>query len=317
MTEDVADRIDPEVRARLEQLRALVGTGGLAGIEDIPERRRRQAELTATVGHTPPPEGIEVRDRRVGDLLIRTYRPAGLPEPAPCLYYIHGGGLVGGSVTGDDTKAAALALDVGCVVASVEYRLAPEHPYPAAFDDCVRGLQWVLDRHPGPVAVFGSSAGGGLAVGSVLYLRDEGRRLPAYMMLVSPMLDDRSSSPSAVVNTGFGAWSRGANVQAWRAYLGDDHGSDRVSPYAAPARVRDLTGFPPTYVDTGDLDLFRDESLELARRLMWSGVPVELHVHAGAIHGGESLAPRAALSVRARSLRVAALGRALGAEPLS
>jgi len=312
VTGDVADRIDPEVRARLEQLRALVGPGGLAGIEDIPERRRRQAELAATVGHKPRPEGVEVRDHAVGDLLVRTYRPAGLAEPAPWLYYIHGGGFVVGSVAGDDGKAATLALDVGCVVASVEYRLAPEHPYPAALDDCVRGLRWVLDQHPGPVAVHGSSAGGGLAVASVLRERDEGNRLPAYLMLVSPMLDDRSSSRSALVNTGFGAWSYEANVQAWRAYLGD-----RVSPYAAPARAHDLTGFPPTYVDTGDLDLFRDESLELARRLMWSGVPVELHVHAGAIHGGESLAPRAALSVRARSLRVAALGRALGAEPLS
>jgi acetyl esterase/lipase len=179
----------------------------------------------------------------------------------------------------------------------------------------VRGLHWLIDRHQDlnvdreRIAVFGSSAGGGLAVATALHLRDHGGPPVAYLMLVSPMLDDRSSSPSARTNTGFGAWSREANLQAWRAYLGTHQGGERLSPYAAPARARDVTGLPPTFIDTGELDLLRDEALDLARRLMRAGVPVELHVHPGAIHGGESLAPAAAVSRRARALRIDALTR--------
>jgi len=315
VTRTVRERIDPQVRARLDRLVELVGPQGLAGIEDIAERRQCHAELAATVGRRPMPEDVEVGDHLVDGLLLRTYRSAGSDRPAPCVYYLHGGGLVSGSVAGDDGKAAALAQDTGAVVVSVDYRLAPEHRYPAALDDCVRGLTWlageaeVLGIDAGRIAVHGSSAGGGLAAAAALRVRDDGGPAIALLMLISPMLDDRTSSPSTHANTGFGAWSREANVQAWQAYLGPD--TDRVPSYAAPARAQDLSGLPPVFVDTGDLDLFRDETLELASRLMWSGVPVELHVHPGAIHGGESIAPEAALSVRARTLRVEALRRAL------
>lgn len=303
----VRERIDPEVRARLDLFLELVGPQGLAGIEDIVERRRRQAELAATVGRKPLPVDVTVSDESLGGLLLRTYRPAGVTDHAACLYYLHGGGLVVGSVDGDDGKAARLARDVGCDVVAVEYRLAPEHPYPAALYDAVRGLRRVMERYRGPVGVFGSSAGGNLAVASLLRLLEEGSPLPAYLMLVSPMLDDRVASPSTRTNTGFGAWSREATIQSWAAYLGENE----VTPYAAPARARDLTGFPPTFLDTGDLDLLRDETLDLARRLMEAGVPVELHVHPGQIHGGESLAPDADVSRRARALRIEALSRAL------
>jgi acetyl esterase/lipase len=126
------------------------------------------------------------------------------------------------------------------------------------------------------------------------------------------MLDDRMTEPSTVTNTGFGAWSREANRQAWAAYLGTTYGTDLVSPYAAPARAEALTNLPPTYLDVGDLDLFRDEVVNFAWRLMRSQVPVELHVYPGGIHGGEHLAPHAELSERIRSYRLSALRRALG-----
>ncbi|MGA5507049.1 alpha/beta hydrolase fold domain-containing protein [Streptomyces umbrinus] len=122
---------------------------------------------------------------------------------------------------------------------------------------------------------------------------------------------DRQTTPSSLVNTGFGAWSREANRQAWQAYLGEGFGTDGVSPYAAPARAGNLTGLPPTYIDTGDLDLFRDEAMDFAQRLMWAGAPIELYVYSGGIHGGESLAPEADLSVRVRSRRHNALRRVL------
>jgi acetyl esterase/lipase len=326
---DITERIDPEIRARLDQYRQLVGPQGLSGIEDVPERRRRQAELTVPRAAPVAHDDIDVHDLSITHgvatpVPVRVYRPHASTRQAPCVYYLHGGGMVSGSVDGDHAKAVALARATGCVVVSVEYRLAPENPYPAALDDCYAGLAGIADRHrelgidPGLIGLYGTSAGGGLAAAVALLSRDRGGPAIACQLLVSPMLDDLSSTPSAMVNTGFGAWSREANVQAWRALLGEDFGTDRVPPYAAPARAGDLSGLPPTYVDVGDLDLLRDEAIDFARRLCRAGVPVELHVYPGGIHGGESLAPDAELSVRVRGYRHAALRRALhGGEPRS
>jgi acetyl esterase/lipase len=175
----------------------------------------------------------------------------------------------------------------------------------------------IADRHrelgidADRIGLYGSSAGGCLAAAVALLARDRGGPAIAHQMLVSPMLDDRSSTPSAMTNTGFGAWSREANIQTWQAWLGQDFGTDRVSPYAAPARASELTGLPPAYIDVGDLDLLRDEAVDFARRLSLAGVPVELHVYPGGIHGGESLAPDAELSVRVLGYRHSALHRAL------
>jgi acetyl esterase/lipase len=312
---DITERIDPEVRARLDQYRRLVGPDGLSGIRDIPERRRRQAALRAApVGS----DDVEVHDLSIGHgVPVRVYRPRASTRPSPCLFYLHGGGMVAGSVDGDHTKTVALARATGCVVVSVEYRLAPEHPYPAATDDCYAGLAGVVGRHrelgidSDRIGLYGRSAGGCLAVAVALLARDRGGPAIAHQLLVSPMLDDRSSTPSTMTNTGFGAWSREANIQTWQAWLGPDFGTDRISPYAAPARATDLAGLPPTYIDVGDLDLLRDEAVDFARRLTWAGVPVELHVYPGGIHGGESLAPDAALSARVRGYRHDALHRAL------
>ncbi|CAM3353587.1 alpha/beta hydrolase [Kibdelosporangium persicum] len=326
---DISERIDPQIRERLEHYRQLLGPDGLSGITDIPERRRRQAELTAQRAGPAIPDDVDVRDLSIADgaqpqgepVLLRVYRPRTTTRPAPCVYYIHGGGMVAGSVAGDHAKIARLAQATGCVVVAVEYRLAPENPYPAALDDCYAGLAGIAGRHrrlgidPGRIALYGTSAGGCLAAAVALLARDRGGPAIAHQMLVSPMLDDLSSTPSATVNTGFGGWSREANIQSWQAWLGQDFGTDRISPYAAPARARDLAGLPPAYIDVGDLDLLRDEAVDFARRLSWAGVPVELHVYPGGIHGGDSLAPDAELSVRIRGYRRDALRRALHGQP--
>lgn len=319
------DRIDPEVRARLDQLLAIVGPDGLSGIEDISQRRQKQAEIKALRATRPLPEQLEVRDHLVPGpterqpaIHLRSYVPSTASRPAPGIFYIHGGGLVLGSVDQDDARAAELAAETGCIVTSADYRLAPEFPFPAALDDCYQALCWVVDNHrelgidADRVALYGPSAGGALSAGSALVARDSAGPRIALLMLTSPMLDDRTTEPSTVTNTGFGAWSRGANLQAWAAYLGTTCGTDLVSPYAAPARAETLTNLPPTYLDVGDLDLFRDEVVNFAGRLMRSQVPVELHVYPGGIHGGEHLAPNAELSERIRSHRLGALRRALG-----
>jgi acetyl esterase/lipase len=318
------NRIDPEVRAGLDRLLAVVGPDGLSGIRDIPERRRKQAEVKAMRPSRRLPSQVEIgdhvvpgaRDRQPG-VLLRTYVPSAVRQPAPCVFYVHGGGFVLGSVDGDEARAAELAMETGCIVTSVDYRLAPEYPFPAALDDCYQALCWVFENHRelgidvDRVALYGSSAGGALSAASALVAKDDAGPGIAYVMLVSPMLDDRCTEPSTFANTGFGAWSREANVQAWSAYLGGAHGTDLVSPYAAPARAGTLTGLPPTYLDVGDLDLFRDEVVNYAGRLMRSQVPVELHVYPGGVHGGEHFAPSAELSERVRRYRRTALRRAL------
>ncbi|MFC0111732.1 alpha/beta hydrolase [Kibdelosporangium aridum] len=322
---DISERIDPQIRARLDQYLQLAGPDGLSGISDIPERRRRQAELTALRAEPVTPDGVDVHDLSIetqGEpVLLRMYRPRGTTRSAPCVYYVHGGGMVAGSVASDHAKTVKLAKATGYVVVAVEYRLAPENPYPAALDDCYTGLVGLVGGHrelgidPARIALYGTSAGGCLAAAVALLARDRGGPAIAYQMLLSPMLDDLSSTPSAIANTGFGAWSREANIQSWQAWLGQDFGTDRISPYAAPARARDLTGLPSTYIDVGDLDLLRDEAVDFARRLSWAGVPVELHVYPGGIHGGENLAPDAELSTRIRGYRQDALHRALRVEP--
>jgi acetyl esterase/lipase len=321
------DRIDPEVRARLDQLLAIVGPGGLSGITEISQRRAQQARLKTMHTARPLPERLEVRDHLVPGaterqpaIHLRSYVPSAACTPAPCVFYVHGGGLVLGSVDEDGTRAAELAVATGCIVTSVDYRLAPECPFPAALDDCYQALRWVVENHrelgidADRVALYGPSAGGALSAASALVARDNAGPRIALLMLVSPMLDDRTAEPSTVTNTGFGAWSREANIQAWAAYLGTTFGTDLVSPYAAPARAEALTDLPPTYLDVGDLDLFRDEVVTFAGRLMRSQVAVELHVYPGGIHGGEHLAPHAELSERIRSYRLSALRRALGVD---
>ncbi|MCX4967794.1 alpha/beta hydrolase [Streptomyces sp. NBC_00654] len=148
-----------------------------------------------------------------------------------------------------------------------------------------------------------------------LLARDRGNPPLAFQMLPYPMLDDRNTTPSSHEITGIGIWDRAANLQGWQSLLGERAGIDEVDAYAAPARAEDLSGLPPTYLDVGELDLFRDENIAFANRLMQAGVPVELHVYPGGIHAGELLAPDAELSARIVGYRTDALTRALNTPP--
>jgi acetyl esterase/lipase len=236
------------------------------------------------------------------------------------ILYLHGGGYVMGSFEMDDAKFDRYCQDFGCVGVSVEYRLAPEHPFPAPVEDCYAALEWThaqaaeLGIDPTRIAVGGASAGGGLAAGLVLLARDRGDVPVAFQWLIYPMLDDRNRTPSSHAITDRRVWNREANLFGWRAYLGREPGSERVSPYAAPARATELSNLPPAYIPVGSQDLFLDEAADYALRLARAGVPVELHVYPGAFHGSELFAPAAALSRRMVADRVAALKRALHPE---
>lgn len=281
MTDDSARWLDPEVATAVADFPTLAMT---------PELLPAMRELIA-----PPVEADDVvRTEHVvpGDppVRVRVHRPAGAGGGRPCIVSMHGGGYVIGTYDMDDTVLTRWCRRLGVVGVSVDYRLAPETPYPGPLDDCHRALRWThdhadelgVDRRS--IAVHGVSAGGGLAAALALRVRDEGGVPVALQILDSPMLDDRQVTPSSRQD-GLRIWSRESNEFGWRSYLGDLYGSDDVPPYAAPARTDDLSGLPPAFVAIGTADGFRDENIAYATRLNQAGVPAELHVYAGAPHG--------------------------------
>jgi acetyl esterase/lipase len=311
------DLIDPECRVPLDGLLEVM-PGGFNAIPDIVARRAAMEQLLAAM---PVPENPNVtkEDRSVPgpdgepDISVRIYRPAAATSTLPGIYYIHGGGMVLGTAAGEDAAAARLCEQVGAVVVSVEYRLAPEHPHPAPVEDCYAGLIWMtkavteLGVDPDRIAIYGASAGGGLTIAAAMLARDRGGPALRFMMPIYPMIDDRNETPSSQEITDIGIWDRSGNVEAWALYLGGKPADE----YAAPARAENVSGLPPAFIDVGTVDLFRDEDIAFAQRLMQAGVPCELHVHPGSYHAAETFAPDAALSRRIWDLRVDALKRAL------
>jgi acetyl esterase/lipase len=311
------DLIDPESRGPLDALLEVL-PGGFNSVPDIVARRAVLTQLLASL-EVPPNPDVTSQDRVIPgpdgepDISVRIYRPVAAAGPLPGIYFIHGGGMILGDVEGEDAVATSICDLVGAVVVSVEYRLAPEHPHPAPVQDCYAGLTWMA-RHsgelgvdPGRLAIYGASAGGGLTIATALLARDRGFPAVCFQMPIYPMIDDRNETPSCHEITDIGLWDRAGNIEAWKWYLGEG----QADQYAAPARAEDLAGLPPTFIDVGTVDLFRDEDIEFAMRLMQAGVPTELHVHPGAYHDSEGLAPEAPLSRRIWEHRIAALRRAL------
>jgi acetyl esterase/lipase len=299
--------IDPEVAAALA---ALDLPSPSLRAADIVERRaaavldmdwlRRGGTVTIADRQIPGPTG---NPEITVAVLAPTAGPAG-----PGLLYIHGGGMVLGT-RWDIDESLLRAVEDGWVVVTVEYRLAPENPYPAAIEDCYAAWEWTashatdLGIDPARLGVAGASAGGGLAAGMTLLARDRGGPMPCHQLLLCPMLDDRAITASSQELDGVGRWDRTANHTGWTAYLGREPGGDDVPAYAAPARAAELSGLPPTYLEVGAVDTFRDENIDYAARLSRAGVPVELHVWPGAVHGFTALAPDAAVSRAAVAVR--------------
>jgi len=235
---------------------------------------------------------------------VRVHRPRDLRAPAGCIVSFHGGGYVAGSYDSDDIVFDRWCPKLGAVGVSVQYRLAPEVPYPGPLEDCYQALRWVRDNadelgvDPDMVGVHGVSAGGGLAAALALLVRERGDAPLRFQALDCPMLDDRQQTGTSQLD-GLHVWSRESNEFGWRSYLGDLYGSAHVPSTAAPAREVDLSGLPPAFVSVGSIDGFRDEDVDYAMRLMDAGVPTELHVYPGAPHGYH-LAPRSAIFRQAR-----------------
>ena len=324
MTTTLHPHLDPDLNEAAEQMLALIG-GETVTLEGIPEfRAKLDAVLEQARAEIPPNENVVVGDHEFpsldgeAELRARVYRPADQDGVLPCFYHIHGGGMIIGSIDGEEPQMGVFVEGVNCVVVSVDYRLAPEHPHPAPVEDCYAGLGWVVENagslriDPSRIAVGGESAGGGLAAGTVLMARDRGGPSVGFQYLIYPMLDDRNQTPSSREFAGrWPGWPREMNLLGWEALLGEAAGGDNVSYYAAPARADDLAGLPPTYIDVGNLEVFRDEDIAYANRLMQAGVPTELHVYPGVFHGWELFAPQAPVTKQAFQLRLTAMKRAL------
>lgn len=273
----------------------------------------RDVERTdLTVMNIPGPAGAP-------QVEVLFYRPRGLTGPAPCILHIHGGGYVTGSAQSMEAAHRRLAADLSCCIASVNYRLAPETTFPGPVEDCYAALAWLfasaetLKIDQARIGVMGESAGGGLAAALALLARDRGEYRLAFQHLIYPMIDDRTCA-AAEPNPYAGEfiWPPASNHFGWTALLGHAPGGEDVTPYAAAARAEDLSGLPPTFLATGALDLFLEEDLEYARRLIRAGVSTELHVYPGAFHAFQWAAEADVSRTAARDSQ-AALAKALGA----
>jgi acetyl esterase/lipase len=310
--------LDPQVLAELAPLLEALGGIESPPIGDVETRRvngHRMFDYVAA--QREPAEEVEVEHYSLpaadGTLLEAGWyhRPARKP-PGSAALYLHGGGMIFSlEHIGDmyDVAVRDYVAASGVPMLVVDYRVAPEHPHPTPVEDCYAALLWLAENaptlgfQPDRLAVMGDSAGGGLAAGVCLMARDRGGPAIAQQLLIYPMLDDRTATPDPQLEP-FLTWTYDDNITGWGALLGDSAGTDRVSQYAAPARADDVTRLPPTYIDTGDLDIFRDEDVTYARRLSDAGVPTELHLHPGCPHAFEALASKADVSQRAINDRV-------------
>ena len=291
------EALDPEIREAVRDVPDFVFSA-----ETVP--MMRQNAVFAPVA-APDIERTELTTEPDGGVSMTVLRPRDAVGDLPVLYWMHGGGTVIGNRFMDDARLGAWCRSLSCVCVSVEYRLAPEAPYPAAIDDCDQGLRYIVDHaaelrlDPHRIGVGGRSAGGGLAAALALRWRDRADGRLAFQYLEYPMLDDRMNTPSSKLD-GLPVWSRESNAFGWHAYLGNHYGTDDVPPDAAPARAVELAGLPPTFITVGTADCLRDEAIDFAARLCRAGVFTELHVYAGAVHGFDMFADCAVVRCAAR-----------------
>jgi acetyl esterase/lipase len=271
----------------------------------------------------PQAQGVGIEDVTVPGaagapaLRVRVYRPSTVAGPVPAMLWIHGGGFLFGNPEFDEIGNIEAARELGILIAAVDYRLAPQHPFPAALEDCHAALAWLhaqagtLGVDPKRIAIGGSSAGAGLAAGLALKVRDAGAIPVVFQLLLYPMLDDRTVLRTDLSDDNLRLWDTASNRYGWTSYLAAAPGSAGVSAYAAPARCTNLAGLPPAWLGVGTYDLFLEEDVAYAQRLTEAGVPCEVRLVEAAYHGFDAVSRKAPVSQAFRASYLAALKQSL------
>jgi acetyl esterase/lipase len=285
-------------------------------------RLRREA-LGAMLGAIPAdPPSVAVTERLIpgaaGSPAVRLYIVNAMPgAQRPAILHTHGGGFTASSAQGALPGLLDLASELDCTIVTVEFRNAPETRYDGSIEDNYAGLKWTymhadeLGVDPARIALMGESGGGGHAALLAIAARDRGEVPILFQSLIYPMLDDRTgSSRPSLPHRGVFNWNDDANRFGWECFLGQEPGTASVPTTAVPARVENLAGLPPTFIGVGALDIFVDESIAYAQRLLAAGVATELVVVPGAIHGFDMLAREADVSRRFAATKISALRRA-------
>jgi acetyl esterase len=287
-------------------------------LTDLVTARKATAERTAAV--PVDTTGVDVTEQQIpGGVRVRLYRPeSAASSPHGAILHAHGGGFVMCDLESSHARNTHLVRELGVPLVSVDYRLAPEHPFPAAVDDTYAALDWLaaeapaLGVDPARIALHGISAGAALVAGVALLARDRGGPAPCFQYLGIPVVDDRQNTGSIRRFTDTPMWDAAKAAISWTAYLGQGGpGSADVSPYAAPGRATDLTGLPPAYISVMEFDPLRDEGIAYAQALLTAGVTVELHLFPGTFHGSAGAAPGAAITQREHAEEIAVLAAAL------
>jgi acetyl esterase/lipase len=321
-------RMDPELLDGLKRLQAAMPLGHNL-TDDLEGTRQAAASRNALLkeGFTLPDdvtlELVSFTGSQGHRVELRMMRPKQPKNPAmPLVYWMHGGGYILGSAGQDDPLMAKFAHELGCVAVSVEYRLAPETPYPGPLNDCYEGLCHLVENAASyqigadRIVIGGASAGAGLAAGLALRVRDQADFNLVGQVLLYPMIDDTNVAPASDTLANTAVWSREANLFGWTSYLGTSPGGAGIAAYAAPARATDLSGLPPTYLPVGELDLFLDEDIAYAQRLLAAGNACELHVFPGAVHGFNGFMPMARISQICNQEIAAFVAKVFGEKPM-
>ena len=250
-------------------------------------------------------------------LRIRVYQPKNPSIPVPALLWLHGGGYVIGTPEMDDRVCADFARTLNMIVFSVDYRLAPTHPFPAALEDGYSALKWMASRSeklgldPERIAIGGASAGGGLAAAITQLAYDRNNIKPVFQLLIYSMLDDRTSARIEMESKRYLVWPHSSNRFGWESYLGQPCGEEHVPSYSVPARREDLSGLPPAWIGVGALDMFHEENTDYAKRLDRAGIEVDLETVPGAFHGFDVAKPNSSIARQFRDAQIAALKKYL------
>ena len=254
-----------------------------------------------------------------GQVKAHVTRPPRNGKTHPALLWLHGGGFIMGSPRQDYALCARFAKALDMVVVAVEYRLAPQHPYPTPLEDCFAAYEWLREQaprlgvDPSRIVIGGASAGGGLASALALLIHDRELPAPIMQLLLYPMLDDRTACAADADRPFHRLWNNESNELGWRSYLGTAPGLSTVSQYAAPARRQSFGGLPSAWIGVGTLDLFHDESVRYAAQLRAANVPTTLEIVEGAIHGFDVAFPNAGVSQRFFAAQIAAVAQRLRA----